>query len=293
MDTSVAEQNRATREIGLREFGRVMWRYRLLFAIVTSVCVVIAGIGGAMSVRKYKASVVFSVAEDQLNAMSGLTGMISQLGPLATLAAGSLMGNTDQKSEAVAVLQSRALTNAFVQENDLLPVLFADRWDPVAKKWIVDRPEDVPTLWKANEAFKKIRSVVQDNKTGLLTLSITWTDPQLAAKWANELVERANRHMQQRAIADSRRNLKYLNEQATQADSVELRNAIYKLIEREIQQVMLAQGNSEYALRIIDPAVPPETPSSSGMRTWLAGGLLGGLLISALFALLREAWNDD
>jgi len=52
---------------------------------------------------------------------------------------------------------------------------------------------------------------VTDPKTGLVTLSITWNDPNIAAKWANGLVRMANDYLRDQAIEESERNIAYLD----------------------------------------------------------------------------------
>ena len=43
-------------------------------------------------------------------------------------------------------------------------------------------------------------SVDEDKKSGLITLSITWKDPQVAANWANDLVKQLNEQLREQAI---------------------------------------------------------------------------------------------
>ena len=64
--------------------------------------------------------------------------------------------------------------------------MFPGKWDAEKKKW-KDR-NDVPTDWEAFRMFdKNIRLVSVDRKSGLVTLTIDWKDPALAAAWANSL----------------------------------------------------------------------------------------------------------
>jgi len=67
-------------------------------------------------------------------------------------------------AEAIAVLTSRELTSAFIQEKDLLPVLFPRMWDAQAKRWKAD-VEEPPDLRDGVRYFgKKIRTVVEEKK---------------------------------------------------------------------------------------------------------------------------------
>lgn len=188
------------------------------------------------------------------------------------------------------MLQSEALTESYIQKNDLLPVLYPKKWDPVGKKWKTSDPVEMPTLWKANRYFKnKIREVANNNKTNLVTLTITWYDPQVAAKWANDLVRMANDSLRDKEIAESERNIAYLNEEAVKTDVVGIRQAIYTLMQSEINKVMIARGSEEFALKVVDPAFAPELPSSPNLLLWAIGGFFGGCFFSMLTVLVQNA----
>jgi uncharacterized protein involved in exopolysaccharide biosynthesis len=147
-------------------------------------------------------------------------------------------------------------------------------------------------LWKANRLFsKKIRTVTEDRKTGMVTLTIEWTDPVVAAKWANDLVRLTNDYLRDKAIRESEQHIAYLNREAANTDVAEVRAAIYKVLESEIKNVMLAKGPGEYALKVIDPATPPEKKSGPTRSLWVLGGFLGGLVMAFTALFLREAWR--
>jgi uncharacterized protein involved in exopolysaccharide biosynthesis len=203
------------------------------------------------------------------------------------------MGAGGEKFEALALLQSRYLTEMFIEQNGLLPILYWKLWDPQTHGWRTKDPQKTPSLWKADLEFRKIRTVVQDTKTGLVTLSITWRDPAQAAKWANGIVALANSQMRARAIRDSERNIAYLRDQASKTQLVPVQTALSTLMESEYKQSMMAGGNDEYALRIIDPAAVPEQPSSIRRMFVVLGGLCAGLFVSLLIVFTRASVRGE
>jgi uncharacterized protein involved in exopolysaccharide biosynthesis len=124
-------------------------------------------------------------------------------------------------------------------------------------------------------------------------MTITWRDPQVAAKWANDLVRLTNEYQRDRALRESERNVAYLNSEAAKTNIVGVERAIYSLLENEIKKMMLARGNEEYALKVIDPAVAPEKQSSPRPLLWTFGGAVGGFLVAAVFVLFRHAWRNS
>jgi len=148
-------------------------------------------------------------------------------------------------------------------------------------------------LWKGNEAFAKIRVVGEDKKLSLTTLTITWTDPVTAAKWANDLVKAANQALRDQAIEESQQHIAYLNNEANGTDVAQIRAAIYAVLESEIKNVMLAKGPGDYALKVIDPAIPPEKRSAPQPLLWAIGGASFGLVLAVFVIFLRRAWQED
>jgi uncharacterized protein involved in exopolysaccharide biosynthesis len=276
-------------EISLRELCQIVWRQRLMVAIVTLSCAVIVGFIAWLLPNKYTATVVFSPVSNSSNG-GRLGGIASQVGGLAAIA-GISVGDDSNKAESLAVLQSQSLTERFIEANDLLPVLFADQWDPAAKKWLVTGKLQ-PTLWRANEEFERIRKVLDDKKAGVLSLSITWTDPVLAANWANGLLRLANEDLRAKAIVESERHIEYLKEQAAATDVAQLRTAIYSVLESEVKKVMLARGPGDYALKVLDPAEAPERPQTPKRILWVAIALFGGLVLSLVLVYLRATWSS-
>jgi uncharacterized protein involved in exopolysaccharide biosynthesis len=279
--------------ITLKELLQQLWRRRLLVGAITLALCAAGALFGWLVPKSYKASVVVSPVSNTPGSNlsgGGLSSLASQFGGLAALAGISLSGDS-RKAESLAVLQSDDLTMRYIRENNLLPIIFSRKWDAARQRWRVLDPKDTPTLWKGNQAFRKrIRTVVTDTKTGLVTFSIEWQDPKLAAKWANDLVALTNDYLRAKAIAESERNIAYLNQEAAKSDVVGVKQAIYSILQTEINKEMLARGSEAYALRILDPATVPEEPSSAKPIVWVMAALLVSLLASLVVAFVRAAW---
>ena len=266
----------------LREAISTLWRKKWLIFSVTLAFAFVAGLAALLLPKSYKAVVVLSAVSNVGSSQLGSVGsLVSQLGGVASLA-GLSVGADSKKSESIAVLQSEAITEKYISENNLMPVLFERQWDKNTGKWKPMSAKKMPTLWKANDYFKKrIRSVVNETKTGLVTLTITWKDAQTAAKWANELVAITNDYLRGKAIDETDRDIAFLNEQALKTNVVEAKQAIYKILESEISKGMIARGSKEYAFKILDPAFAPDRPSSPIPTLWVSVAMLAGLVLSS------------
>jgi uncharacterized protein involved in exopolysaccharide biosynthesis len=207
---------------------------------------------------EYRASAVL-VSASQDKGAGGLIGnVLGQLGGLASIAGiGGDAGDVSLQ-EAVAVLESREFTEAFIRDKDLLPLFFPSKWDRVAKRWRGTQA-DWPSSADGYRYFdRNVREVAKNKETGLVTLSITWREPERAAAWANELVERLNAEMRVRAISRTSDSLAYLEKELASTGEVGTRQAISRLVEAQINQRMLANVSREYAFRFVDRALPPD-----------------------------------
>lgn len=273
-------------DVSLRELSGALWRAKVFILASALLCSAASfGLSEALP-KKYKASVLIApVVRD--GRQSGLAGRLAQLGGLAELAGLSDSGGT--RAEAVATLQSEVLTEKYILEHNLLPVLYASKWDAARKQWTEADPQKIPTVWKANLYFSnKIRSVTENRKTNLVTLTITWTDPRLAAAWANDLVGLTNDYMRQAAIEQAEANMEYLNRRAGKTSDVNVKQTIYELMEAELKNAMLAEGDRHFALKVIDPAVAPEKPASPSHLLWALGGFAAGVCLSMWYVALRS-----
>lgn len=279
-------------ETSLRELIEIVWRDKWIVMGVTLLFVFAVGLTAWLTPRKYTATVILAVVSNRSGSgMGGGNSILSQFGGIASLAGLPLRGDSE-KSESIAVLQSQLLTMQYIKDNNLLPILFAPQWDAANRRWKSQQPGQIPTLWRANARFNgSVRDVTENSKTGLITLTITWTDAHLAAQWANDLVRLTNDYMRDRAIQDSERNIAFLNEQAAKTDIAQVRAAIYAILESEIRRAMLARGADEYALKVLDPAVPPEIPSAPKRAVWVIVGFLSGLFVSVFLVFARESWT--
>jgi len=224
------------------------WRLPL----VSAVAGLLAGIAAGLLVRPvYEAEIKLVPADkNDKDAISGSLGLLGDLSGLVGLNETS----AKLKNEAIEVLRSRSFLEAFITEMNLVDLLARDR-----TFFSGGGRNDESSL---SDAYKELVDMVQvreDRRTGVITVSLSWHDPQQAADWINELIARLNAEMRRRAIEVSDRNLTYLKGQIEKSDFVELRQTLFRLMQTEVTRSMLAKVQPEYAVRIIDRAsAPPE-----------------------------------
>jgi uncharacterized protein involved in exopolysaccharide biosynthesis len=252
--------------------------------VIVSISVIVTGIAVTYALNApevFEAETLLAPAQEE---KSGSSSALSQFGGLAAMAGISIPSDSNVE-QVVATLQSRKFLQGFIDNNKLLPILFEDIWDPVNQSWIVDSPKDQPSDQKGIELFKSSLFVDEDKKSGLITLSISWGDPSVAANWANDLVTQLNEQLREQAIADSKKRVGYLEHELARTTLQDMRAVLYNLLESEKQKAMLANVNEDFALEVIDPAVAPETREKPKRQLIVAlGGVCGVFLgIFAVF----------
>ncbi|MGH3427164.1 MAG: hypothetical protein ACRDQZ_06305, partial [Mycobacteriales bacterium] len=75
-----------------------------------------------------------------------------------------------------------------------------------------------------------------------------------------------------------------------QSAVVEVRAAIFKTMESELKDAMLARTRDSYAFRVLDPAVvrDPKDTDSPNKPLIIAMGALGGLFVGMILSAMRE-----
>lgn len=278
-------------EIDLKELFGIFWRRRLLVCVL-AVVLAAAGVGISLLLPKsYTAMTTLAPVAGGATSLGGGSSVLSEYKGLAALA-GFSSPEDERKAESIALLKSNIITQQFIQQYQLLPVLFARNWNAAEKRWRGGVRQ--PTLWQGAQYFqKKIESVREDTKSSLVVLSIDWHDPQQAAAWANDLVKLTNEYSRQKAITIAQRDVGFLDAQSAKTPYVEEHQAIATILESELTKQMLAEGTDEYALRVIDPAYAPERPTFPKPLLFALLGFVAGGLIGCCWALIRYRREDE
>lgn len=272
--------------VGLVELGSWFYAERYLAAALVMLAALLALALSYVLPPVYRAEALLVPAADEHE--QGMPAVIGQLGELATLVGGVPGGGTDRTAEFIATLRSRALALAFIREHELKRALFAERWDAEHQAWRAGA--EVPSDLEAYRVFdEEVRHVHVERRSGLVTLAVEWRDPRQAAAWANGLVAEMNAGARAAAIEEARRSIAYFERELGQISSIEVRQAIYRLIESQTKTMAIAAAREEYAFKVIDPAVAPEERSAPKPLYFVLAGFCLGVVLAAAIVLTKRA----
>jgi uncharacterized protein involved in exopolysaccharide biosynthesis len=270
-------------EIDLLELWRTLLKHKRLIIKNSFIAAFIVAAISLLIPNVYRADVLLAPVQAEDVKAGGLASALGSLGGLASMA-GISLGSGGSTEENLAVLQSKEFLWRFVQEEKLASVLF--------EPGLLDNllGAEPPGQWDVYRLFieDKTLEVVINEETGLIAVAIQWSDPALAANWANTLVAKLNRYLAQQAIDRSTENLKYLNEELMRTQVEEMRKTLYDLIAAEQQKAMLANTQKDFAFKVIDRAVEPDKKVKPKRTIMVILAFMLAVFFSVVYVLFRE-----
>jgi uncharacterized protein involved in exopolysaccharide biosynthesis len=267
---------------------RVLKR-KWVVAVTTLLFAVAFGVVAAYSQRIYRAEALVTLVEQDGTSVSA--SMTGQLGRLASLAGVNLGAGSGNKQELLAFLTSRSLLSTYIEREQLMPVLFPDRWDSDKSKWRDDLSAKPPTMDEAVETLRRfVIDVTQDRLSGLVVISADHRNPAMAAQLVNRFIAVGNAEVRARVANEATRSLEFLDHELAATQNVDVRRAIFELMQQQLSSRMLTSVREDYAYKIVDPAFVPDDKRFERPRrvVYVAIGAFLGLLLGCLYAIVRD-----
>jgi uncharacterized protein involved in exopolysaccharide biosynthesis len=275
----------------LRTLGclfRLRWK---LFAFVSLSTILIFAAYAYLATPTYESRIVLAPVRQEEGGL-GLSAILSQFGSVSDLAGLTPLGGAEQHN-AMAILRSRAFSEQIIAEFELWREMFPSHFADVATQAGDESAPGRPSrddIWI--EFDRNVRGIAQDQRTGLTTVSIRLADRRVAAEVANAIAPRLNEEVRKRVLHEAASSREFLEQQLAQTEAVELKQAIYRLIENQIRRQVLANSRPELALVLIDPAVvsDPERIHAPRRALALISGVLLGVLLGAAGVIFRQVF---
>lgn len=145
-------------------------------------------------------------------------------------------------------------------------------------------------IWKASSVWKtEIFQHGFNDDNGLYWIEVSLTDPILAAEVANTAVSMMDQRMRDLRREQSSENIKYLSDQLQATVQADVRHTIIGLLQRQLEQQMLASNKNAYVFHVLEAAEPPAAPSSPRVLLIIIGSAVIGLILGIMVALVRAS----
>ena len=215
--------------------------------------------------ESYRSSTIINHVE---NEQGGLSSFSSQLGGLSSLAGFGLTSQDSKKNVNIATLKSRVFLEEFIMNENLTDELL------VRSSYTSSTAPD----WFLYKTLRNNINITEDLKTGLVTLSVDWYEPSIAADWANKLVSSINNKIRLQDIEQAKQNISFLEKEIQKTKLTEVQNLLYDIMQKQTETMMLANVKKEYAFQVINPAYPPELRFYPKRKIIvIVGSILGGI----------------
>tara|TARA_B100001250_G_scaffold400967_1_gene412234 strand:- start:2879 stop:3769 length:891 start_codon:yes stop_codon:yes gene_type:complete len=274
VDKSDIEGYTLDADFALNDLTDLILIYRKVIFIVTSIIVFLTA-SYSLSIPRYYESNILMVESggSSVNIPSVIGGLLGSAGGGG--GGDTLTVSAPDLEHALAILRSRQFLEKYIQENNLMPTLMGAE---------VEEGEGLTDLLVG---YKLIEGAMDVQTSGLLIeMTITWGDPRFATTLANGLIERVNEYMRKEALEESSKSIEFLQKELNSKDA-NTKLILSKLIEKQMQSMVLANVRDEYVFKVVDPAFIPDEAAGPQRRLITAFGGILGFIFSLFISVLH------
>ena len=290
--------------IDLRELFNVLMRGKWIIVNLTAFATIIGFIYSLQLPNIYESKSLLAPVNSSSNISRSLGGYSSFAGLAGiNLPSGD---NLDNSAKAIRKISSLSFFENHIFVNINLPDLMAVKfWNPKTNElvydediydinkdiWIKDYSDikqQMPSAQKSFRVFKnKHLSLIEDKKSGFITLSIKHQSPYVAKQWAELVVNEINSFYRKKDKSESELAVNYLNQQISMTSLSEIQQVLAQLLQEEIKKLTLTEANQFYVFEYINPpAVMEKRIEPNRSLIWILSTLFGGML-SIILVLIR------
>jgi uncharacterized protein involved in exopolysaccharide biosynthesis len=265
-----------TDELSLLDYWQVIWKGKALIILIVMITVFSTGILLLFMPNIYQATAIITPVDNTEKEGKISSMLAQQFGQQF----GSILPNSSSASEIVNLLNSNIVREKVIQNYNLLPLLFHERWDEERKVWKEEsflwlkkflrssdgedtkrggrKESSNPEIWDALRELQEIVTVKNNLKENMISISAEFWNPEMAAKIVKYLIATLNDHMCSEAKRVATVNMKYLMDQVSKNPDPYIKQKIYALIAHQIETSMMAEVKENFAFKVIDPPKEPD-----------------------------------
>jgi uncharacterized protein involved in exopolysaccharide biosynthesis len=156
--------------------------------------------------------------------------------------------------------------------------------DPKASK----KEKGVPDTWDGIRALDQIIDVNYNMKEDLITMTVNFRDPEIAATLVNCFITELNERMSSEAKRIASINKAYLERQLLETKDPLVQQKIYNLIADKIETTMMAEVKEGFAFKVLDPPMAPDKKSKPKRLLMVAVAFMVSLFLGIFIVLMKE-----
>ena len=223
-------------EINLLDYWRVIRKRWRIIAGIFVISVVTAAIVSLLMTPIYQAKTTIMPVESSGGRLSGALQNLSSLPFVGGMVPG--IGGASA-TKLVAVLKSRTLAEDVIHALNLTRIFFKDK---------KDKP---PSLEDAVESLTDITKIADDKKGGVISISVEYKDPKIAADIANHYTTVLQKFINENTLSMAKRNRIFIEDQLEKVKR-ELKEAEEAMKSFQTDKKIVAiDAQTEAAIRVL------------------------------------------
>jgi len=222
-------------EINLLDYWRIVMKRWKIIAGIFVISVVTAAIISLLMTPIYQAKATLMPVE---SSGGRLSGALQNLGSLPFVGGMAGIGGASA-TKLVAVLKSRTLAEDVIHALNLTRIFFKDK---------KDKP---PSLEDAVESLTDITKIADDKKGGVISISVEYKDPKIAADIANHYTTVLQKFINENTLSMAKRNRIFIEDQLEKVKR-ELKEAEEAMKSFQTDKKIVAiDAQTEAAIRVL------------------------------------------
>tara|TARA_X000000368_G_C22981704_1_gene690219 strand:- start:718 stop:1368 length:651 start_codon:yes stop_codon:yes gene_type:complete len=197
----------------------------------------------------------------------------------------------DKTAEAIERINSYDFfIDEFLPNIKFANLVAAKSWDKstntvLYNKSIFDPNIKKPSNQEAFEIYKSILDITQDSRTSFVVLKIEHVSPFIAQKWLELIITQINNYMRELDKTVAKNSIEFLNISALETNLSGTKEAIFNLMENQIQVLTLAEATNDYVFKRISSPIAPERKSKPSRASICISGTIFGFIFSIFLSL--------
>lgn len=283
-------------DIDLKELFVITWNYRNFVLLVTLIFT-FAFLAYAVSLPNIYTSKAVLIPTNQKETLSS---KINNYSTIASFAGVSIDENSTKSDEAIKRIKSfQFFSEHFLPNVDLQDILAVKKWLPNTNSTIYDKKifDEENNIWNtknnlipskqtAYKAYSDFIKVTEDDKS-FVTLSFDHKSPYIAKEWVEIVIKNINESMRLESMNSAKKSIDFLNATSNTTNVQSLNLAISKLLETQMQTLMLSSSD-DYVYKVIDSPIVSEFKSGPKRPLIVIFGMLFGFIASVGMVLIRH-----
>mgnify|MGYP001349731286 CR=1 FL=1 len=292
-------------EVDFRQLFLALVPRKWIIVFVTAFFSIVGIIYSLSLPNIYESEALLAPVDESSSLISGFLSQYSGLAGLAgiNLPTGETGGNA---KKAIELISSLNFFERYLMPKIFLPDLMAiEYWDYEKNKiiyddsifqsnsnsWVRDFSYPQRLIPSAQESFEVFKDenlrILEDLKTGYVTLSIKHQSPKIAKEWVQIIFEEVNSFYRQKDKEQTEKAVIYLNNQIANTSLSEIRQVTASLLEKEIQKLTLVEANKDYVFEYVYPPSVMEERSEPYRSIIIILASLLGFILSIFYVLIK------